>query len=423
MYYMADKLDWLGRHLVLIRYLSVADVCAKEGYKISPNLEDLFTGAGGAEDMVFKLAGLEKYQNACDLMVYMAHRRAAVWWAYRCVCSINEELRQNPPAEFDIENPPKPPPLPSYFNIEVPKPDPALTASMDAALAGAKGESAKSAALVNPAMKKYIAGGVEEAFLAFEKTNGVHPMALLKQLGERLKLDPYAIDPDSPIFRMEKELTEKLDKQRAETVAKIKSQFIAAGIPSPLVKNPKLEAHQKMLQGSALASVYRWVAAPDAENSQKCLDIGNECANTPAGLLALSAFWAYGNLLPMGEQTVPTPPGLMANGLTKVLLLCALQQGGTRKTEERYKEYFRLGVDVLTGKDNWEASLAEGRMPHEEISAGNPGQAAPSAAVPPGAASSARGNEAPPAGPAAAPAGDTPAAPSYRRWKPNGDVV
>jgi hypothetical protein len=388
---MADKLDWIGRHLVLIRYLSVADVCAKEGYKISPNLEDLFAGAGGAEDMVFKLAGLEKYQNACDLMVYIAHRRASVWWVYRCVCSINEELRQNPPEEIDIENPPEPPPLPPYFNIKVPKPDPALTASMDAALAGAKGESAKSAALVNPAMKKYIADGVEEAFLVFEKTNGVHPMALLKQLGERLKQDPYAIDPDSPIFRMEKELTEKLNIQRAETVAKIKNQFIAAGIPSPLIKNPKLEARRKMLRDNALAAVYRWVAAPNAENSRKCLDIGNECTDTPAGLLSLSAFWAYGNLLPQGEQTVPTPPGLAANGLTKALLMCALQQGGTRKTEERYELYFNLGVDVLSGKDNWEESLAEGTAPHESLSGGGASGASEQAPAD---------------------------APRYKRWKP-----
>jgi hypothetical protein len=119
--------------------------------------------------------------------------------------------------------------------------------------------------------------------------------------------------------------------------------------------------------------------------------------------------------MPLGEQTVPTPPGLAANGLSQTLLLCALHQGGTRKLKERYEEYFRLGVDVLTGKDNWEASLAEGRMPHERIPSGNPGQAA----VSPGAASAARGNEAPPAGPA----GDTPGAPSYKRWKPNGDIV
>jgi hypothetical protein len=64
---------------------------------------------------------------------------------------------------------------------------------------------------------------------------------------------------------------------------------------------------------------------------------------------------------------VPTPPGLAANGLTQTLLMCALHKGGTRKLKERYELYFNLGVDVLSGKDNWEDSLAEGKAPHETL--------------------------------------------------------
>ncbi|MDR2500728.1 MAG: hypothetical protein LBD37_06585 [Treponema sp.] len=430
---MADKLNWLGQHLVLIRHLNLADVCAKEGYTIPPDLADLFEGVSGVQDMVFKLAGADKHKNACELMAYIAHRRAGVWWGYRCVCSINEELRQKPPEEIDFEKIPEPPPPPPYFNFDVPKPDPALAASMDAALAGAKGEAAKSAALVNPAMKKYIANGVENAFQAFERANGVHPMTLLKQMGERLKLDPYAISPDSPIFRMERELKEKLKKQREETIAEIKSQFAASGLPSPLTKNPKMEAHQKKLRDDALNAVYRWVAAPDAENAQKCMDAGNQCAGTPAGLLALSAFWAFGDLMPLGDQAVPTPPGLAANGLDKTLLTCAVQQGGTRKLKERYEEYFRLGVEVLTGADNWEASLASKIMPHEELPAVSrsappppPPHEAPANPASPGSnAGDVRTGSAPvPPPPADSGTRSSPQTPPpggaspYKRWKP-----
>jgi hypothetical protein len=120
------------------------------------------------------------------------------------------------------------------------------------------------------------------------------------------------------------------------------------------------------MRDNALDAVYRWVVAPDGENSQKCLDVGNECPDTPAGLLSLSSFWAFGNLLPLGEQVVPTPPGLAANGLVQTLLTCALYKGGTRKVKERYEEYFKLGVDVLTGTDNWEESLAAGIPPHRK---------------------------------------------------------
>jgi hypothetical protein len=83
--------------------------------------------------------------------------------------------------------------------------------------------------------------------------------------------------------------------------------------------------------------------------------------------LALCAFWAFGNLMPGGEQVIPTPAGMVANGLDKVLLLCALQRGGTRKLEERYELYFNMGVDVLNGKDNWEEWVDGGKAPHEII--------------------------------------------------------
>jgi hypothetical protein len=122
----------------------------------------------------------------------------------------------------------------------------------------------------------------------------------------------------------------------------------------------------------------------------------------------------------MGEQTVPTPPGLAANGLSQVLLFCALHKGGTRNVKERYEEYFRLGVDVLTGKDNWEESLAQGKMPHDAIP-----QAAssPAAGMPVSTPSAAKnvGETAPPLKKEAASATSTaiPEASAYKRWKPS----
>jgi hypothetical protein len=396
---MADKLNWLGKHLVLIRHLTVADTVKAEAYKIPPDLEDVFKDVSNGEEMVFKLAALGKYKNACELLAYIAHRRAGVWWGYRCVCSLNEELHLKPPEEIDIEKPSAPPPVPDYFNFDVPKPDPALTAMMDAAVAGARGDAAAGAALVDPAMKKYVADGVEQAFGTFEKTNGIHPMELLKKLGERMKQDPYAIDPDSPIFRMERELKEKLTAERARVLTEIKEAHVGAGLVSPFNKNPKLAAHREKLKGNALSAVYAWVAAPNAENAQKCLDIGNECTDTPAGLLSLCAFWAFGNLAPQLDQVIPTPPGLASNGLDKVLLMCAVQQGGTRKIAERFEHYFNLGVDVLSGKDNWEDSLADIVPPHREA---------------PGQAPEKRGAAAPPAAEKPAKPPET----GYKRWKP-----
>ncbi|MDR3170124.1 MAG: hypothetical protein LBU17_00685, partial [Treponema sp.] len=163
------------------------------------------------------------------------------------------------------------------------------------------------------------------------------------------------VDPNSPIFKAADELKAKLQAVQKETVDTIKS-----------VIPPKVPEYEKKVRDNTLSAVYRWVTAPNAENSQKCLDLGNECPDTPAGLLSLSTFWAYGNLMPMGEQIISTPPGLAANGLCQVLLMCALHKGGTRKLKERYELYFNLGVEVLTGKDIWEESLGDSVAPHEK---------------------------------------------------------
>jgi hypothetical protein len=204
-------------------------------------------------------------------------------------------------------------------------------------------------------MLKYVQDAVEVAFQEFKRVHGIHPIDLVKKLGERVKENPFVIDPNSPVFKAKEELHAQLKAIQKETVETIK-----AVIP------PKVPAHEKKVRDNALAAVYRWVAAPDAENSQKCMDIGNECPDTPAGLLSLSAFWAYGDLMPASDQVVRTPSGLAANGLSQVLLMCALHKGGTRKVKERYEEYFRLGLAVLTGGDNWGESLGEESAPHEK---------------------------------------------------------
>jgi len=392
---MADKLDWLNKHLVLLRYVTLTDVVEKEGYKIRPDLAELFVGVTGAEDMVFKFADVERYKCAAELMAYIAHRRAAVWWGYRCVLSLVEELRINPAEERDIADigANLETEVPDWAKVQAPETPPETIAEMEATLAEMQADYQKARAAVDQEMLQTVEEAVEVAFQEFKTVHGIHPMELLEKLAEKLKESPYQIDPNSPIFQEAAKLKAQLKQMQKETVDTIKS-----------VIPPKVPAHQKKLRDNALAAVYRWVAAPDAENSQKCLDVGNECPDTPAGLLSLCAFWAYGDLLPLGEQTVPTPPGLAANGLCQTLLFCALHPGGTRKLKERYEEYFRLGMEVLTGADNWESSLAAGKAPHEEetpVAA----QAAP-AAKPQAAEPQASTPESPVNGPV------------YKRWKP-----
>jgi hypothetical protein len=354
---MADKLDWLNRHLVLIRYLTVREAEEKENYRIRPDLAALFTPSSGVEEMVFKLAGDGNDKDACELLSYAAHHRAAVWWGYRCVLSLLEELRENPAEDRDIADIGTnfTPTVPDWAKVELPKQNPVIQAMLDDMIAENERQFKALESLLDPEVHELVKDAVETAFQEFKRVHGIHPIDLLKLAGSHINDDPYPIDPLSPAFVEADKLKAQLMGIQKETVATIK-----AVIP------PKVPEHEKQVRDNALDAVYRWVAAPDNENSQKCLDVGNQCPDTPAGLLSLSSFWAFGNLMPTGEQVIATPPGLAANGLVQTLLMCALHKGGTRKVKERYKEYFRLGVGVISGADNWEASLASGTPPHRE---------------------------------------------------------
>jgi hypothetical protein len=414
----------MNKHLVLLRYINLMDVAEKEGYKIRPDLAELFVGMNSAEEMVYKFAGVERYKCACELMAYIAHRRAAVWWGYRCVLSLLEELRINPAEERDIADigANLEVEVPDFAKVEPPKTDPEFLIKMQKDLDDLQRGVQEARTAVHPEMLKLVEDALGVFYDEFTKFHGIHPLKLMEKLADKIAQDPYAIDPNSPIFQEAAKLKAQLAAVQKETVDTIKS-----------VIPPKVPAHQKKLRDNALTAVYRWVAAPDGENAQKCLDVGNECPDTPAGLLSLAAFWAFGDLLPLGEQTVPTPPGLAANGLCQVLLLAALHQGGTRKLKERYEEYFRLGVEVLTGADNWEASLASKIMPHEELPAVSrsappqpPPPEAPASPASPGSnAGDVRTGSAPvpppPADSGTRSSPQTPppgGAPPYKRWKP-----
>jgi len=353
---MSDKLKWMNRHFVLLRHKTLNDVCNIEGYRIRPDLLSFFTGKTDAEEIVWDFADAGRWKCACELLAYMAHRRAAVWWAYRCVLSLIEELQTVPADDRDIDSIATSfePVVPDFAKVEPPKGD---TAQLEKALALIE-ESKSALNELKKAVKPEIMAEVEEsiqyAFDIFKEANGIDPIEALKKALEFEK-NPQPVDPKSPIFVASEQLEAQLQTVRKETLDTIHS-----------VIPPKVPAHEKKIRDDALQAVYRWIVSPDEVNAKKALDIGNECPDTPAGLLSLTAFWAGGNLMPDpdGDQVVPTPAGLAANGISQVLLMCALHKGGTRKLKERYEHYFNLGVEVLTGESNWEKSVAEGKPLH-----------------------------------------------------------
>ena len=354
---MSDKLEWMNKHFVLLRHKTLNDVCNIEGYKIRPDIQSFFDGKTDAEEIVWNFADAGRWKCACELMAYMAHRRAAVWWGYQCLLSLIEELKIVPAEDKDIDSIATSfePEVPDFAKVEPPKPDPARVADMEASIAKMQADYQEMRASADPEMLKMVEDGLELACQEFKKVHGHHPMELLKMVAAKPS-DPYPIDLNSPIFKAADEIKSKLMTVRQETL-----DTIHAVIP------PKVPEHEAKVRDNAMQAIYRWIVAPDEINAKKALDIGNECPDTPAGLLSFCAFWAGGNLTPASEQdqVVPTPPGLAANGICQVLLMCALHKGGTRKLKERYEHYFNLGVEVLTGQNNWVESVIEGEAPHD----------------------------------------------------------
>ena len=109
---------------------------------------------------------------------------------------------------------------------------------------------------------------------------------------------------------------------------------------------------------NAMQAAYNCIVAPTAKNAQMCLDCGNACPDTPEGLCALITFWAYGNMTPEGKTVVRTPEGLVGNGLSGFILMCALRQGGTREFDERVEHYSEIGRQVCYGKNLWADHVA-----------------------------------------------------------------
>ncbi|MBQ3032901.1 MAG: hypothetical protein IJD28_00855 [Deferribacterales bacterium] len=358
---MADKLQWLDKHLILLNYETVKETAEKEQYKIRPDLESLANRSITSESYLQNLVAEEKWKDACEYLAYSMHRRAAVWWGYCCVLSLHEELDKFPESQRDISDigKPKPHEIPDWAK-DIPEIE---ITGLDRAKEQVKEAYAaidKMNALIDPKIQKMFDETLNEMYSQIKAQFGVSPIELLQMAIDAYDPDAKLVDEaNSPVVTAEKELKEKIEKMRTETVDLIKS-----------VLPPQVPQHVKKMRASAMDAVYRWIAVPDEINSQKALDIGNECPDTPAGLLSLTAFWSFGNLTPTGKQFIATPAGLAANGLNSVLLNAALHKGGERKPQERFRHYFEIGLDVAYGKNNWGESIENREAPHRDTPVG-----------------------------------------------------
>ena len=358
---MSDNLEWRNRHGVLYRHQTVQEAVEKEKYKLTSDLEPFVTmNPMRSEDYVTALMAAGRHKEVCEFLPYALHRRVAVWWAYSSLVTLLEEQDANPPVERDIADIGKPKPMTVPDWAKMPDLE-KMKAESQAEIAPKLKEVERQAqALVDDVRallpQEYVKlwddcmAGVDKAF---KEKHGVSMLELVRRAAEKDAKSEIVFDKNSPIYKEVDAMKAQIEQMRQETVAHIKSVL------------PKVDVKlQKKLRDDAMQATYRWVVSPDEVNTKLAFDIGNECTDQPAGLLALAASWSFGDMNPEGKTTVPTPDGLAANGVSQVLLKAALAKGGTRKTPERFRLYAELGVEVSQGKHNWADTVEEGRAPH-----------------------------------------------------------
>ena len=361
---MSDKLEWLDKHFVLLKYNKVSEMVSNEGYKINLNVEKYLPDNDMVDKFIDNLVKDKLYKDACEVLAYAIHRRAGVWWGYRSMMALIDETGGEPFEERDIADIGKPsePNIPDFLK-DMPQIEDKPITEADFAEVNAQLEAAKKQVdeLVPDYIRDKFNAYMDEFYNMFKKEHGYTPLELIDIVISKYNPKESMIDEEnSPIFKAEKELKSNIEKMRQETVDLIKS-----------VVPEKSKEHIKKMQKKALDAVYAWVVSPDEVNSKNAMDIGNECADSPAGLLCLTAFWSYGNLMPMTNQVIKTPPGLAANGLNSAILNMSLVKGGNKKPKERFEEYFNIGLNIAYGKDNWAESLECDKAPHQNTTVKN----------------------------------------------------
>lgn len=112
----------------------------------------------------------------------------------------------------------------------------------------------------------------------------------------------------------------------------------------------------------ALEAAERWVLDPSEENRREAGTDGEAAVGTPAGCAALSAFWSGGSLAPKGLPDVPPADDLTARGVAACVMLAGVV-AAPEKAPERYQDFLKIGLDVASGADRWQAVAASPPQP------------------------------------------------------------
>ncbi|QSH40559.1 hypothetical protein P0136_12635 [Lentisphaerota bacterium ZTH] len=390
-------MSWNGegfdKPLIYKEFETVQETIEKNAFRPDEDVETIIRADMPVEELIKSLALKEMLKETCDFMAFSMNRRVGVWWAYNCVRMVKKEIEEAhkknplPPEEQlkadidgkvkewsdqsemdavkkqyeqkaaavnakfdaisgkeikDLDHPLKP--VQDYFKH-------LNNAEMNDAQSAVK-QFEKAINAFPPAERAASQARIERMYKIYEKENGINPIEQIKQVVTSV-LKPDPVPKDTALVDQYYGAIQSKIKDIDQYITKSLSQYFPLKI-SGLPKRPS----QKKID-EALKAAKRWIFTPTDKNAALARDAGNPTLQSPEGLCALTAFWSGSNLFPESRQPVTPPPGLAAQGISKTVYLCAMQKGGSKSYDERYEEFFRLGVDCFTGLNTWDQAWKE----------------------------------------------------------------
>lgn len=103
---------------------------------------------------------------------------------------------------------------------------------------------------------------------------------------------------------------------------------------------------------TALGAAVRWVIEPNETNRRRAQELGNLAKKkSPAGGLALAAFWSEGNISYPDQPKVAPKPDQAAKAVTGALKSAAALRGADKRLCLR--QFLALALEVANGAHRW----------------------------------------------------------------------
>jgi hypothetical protein len=109
----------------------------------------------------------------------------------------------------------------------------------------------------------------------------------------------------------------------------------------------QLQPNSTAVEQNALTAVERWLA-DSTETNRRDAQSSAEGAqlSTPAGCIALAAFFAEGSIAPPGANAIPPPPGVSQKLAAAGIILAVVAE--PEKAPERYRCCLQLGLQTAS---------------------------------------------------------------------------